>query len=210
MTDTANSSGSGPGPKPQLAAMDRSFTNLWPINTASVNITVRRCDLCLTLVKWEKNREAGSSYFSQVRPAQNQSFSRRSCLYRWDREPCLQVAISKRFRKPGAACGAICIGLLFTECIFGVMWYSEHVPEWGPTLYSSNAWRKKKRKPEIYKDQDKGSSQRQVSRPGQLNTESDPSTHAHPWESEIEEGRMERGRQVYHKGSFEIYSLEAG
>lgn len=138
--DTANSSGSGPGPKPQLAAMDRSFTNLWPINTASVNITVRDCDLCLTLVKWGKNWEARSSYYLQVRPAQNQSFCRGRCLYHWDREPCLQIAISKSFKQPRAVCGAICIGFFFTECIFGVMWYSEHVPQWGPTLYSSSAW----------------------------------------------------------------------
>lgn len=41
----------------------RSFTHLWPINTASVNITVRPCDLCLTLVNWGNNREAGSSYY---------------------------------------------------------------------------------------------------------------------------------------------------
>lgn len=90
------------------------------------------------------------------------------------------------------------------------MWYSEHVPKWEPTLYSSSAWsssREKKRKLKIYKDPDKDSSQCQVSRPGQLNAESDPSTHAHPWESEIEEGRMEREEAGLSQGLFlKIYS----
>lgn len=75
------------------------------------------------------------------------------------------------------------------------------VPEREPTLYSSSAWsgsREKKRELRLYRVPDKESSQCQVSRPGQLNTESDPSTHAHPWEREreIEGGRMERGEAV--------------
>lgn len=41
----------------------QSFTHLWPINTASANITVSQCDLCLTLVNWGNNREAESSYY---------------------------------------------------------------------------------------------------------------------------------------------------
>lgn len=69
----------------------------------------------------------------------------------------------------------------------------------------------KKRELELYRDPDKDSSHCQVSRPGQLNTESDPSTHAHPWEREIEEGRMEKGggRAVTRALSQGSLSLEA-
>lgn len=70
------------------------------------------------------------------------------------------------------------------------------------------AERKNERARFFYRDPDKDSSQCQVSRPGQLNTESDPSTHAHPWEREIEEGRMERGEAGLSQGLFlKVYSL---
>lgn len=63
------------------------------------------------------------------------------------------------------------------------------------TVAAPGAAAERKREFELYRDPDKDRSHCQVSRPGQLNTESDPSTHAHPWEREIEEGRMEgRGR----------------
>lgn len=64
------------------------------------------------------------------------------------------------------------------------------------------AVRRKRRELELYRGPDKDSSHCQVSRTGQLNTESDPSTRAHPWEREIEEGRMGRREAGRSQGLF--------
>lgn len=63
----------------------------------------------------------------------------------------------------------------------------------------------RERELECYRSLDKDCSHRQVSRPGQLNTEADPSTCAHPWDRDLE--RQDGNRRGCQRVLFKVSSL---
>lgn len=63
----------------------------------------------------------------------------------------------------------------------------------------------RKRGLECYRSLDKDCSHCQVSRPGQLNTEGDPSTYAHPWDRDLE--RRDGNRRGCQRVRFKVSSL---
>lgn len=63
----------------------------------------------------------------------------------------------------------------------------------------------RERELECYRSLDKDCSHCQVSRPGQLNTEADPSTCAHPWDRDLE--RQDGNRRGCQRVLFKVSSL---
>lgn len=152
----------------------------------AADITVSRCNLCLALADWGVGRRANSLAeefrFLASRRRRNKSTCA-SDSHRRERRP--HVAASKRaFFAPSCSCADF---FGSREVYLGCDAISGSIPRGeGPALYSSGApggGKKQEGKKGFFEQRrDKGGSQGQVSRPGQLNTECDPSTRAHPWE----------------------------
>lgn len=100
---------------------------------------------------------------------------------------------------PRRAWGYLC-GILLMESIFGCDLIFTSA---SPTVAMPGVQRE--RKPECYKSLDKDCSHCQVSRPGQLNTEADPSTCAHPWDRALE--RQDGNRRGCQRVLFKVSSL---
>lgn len=81
--------------------------------------------------------------------------------------------------------GAIYVGFCSQKIYLDVIRYSEHSLCETQSYTVAGLGAERKREIECYRDPDKDRSHCQVSRPRQLNTESDPSTHEHPWETKI-------------------------
>lgn len=147
-----------------------SFTHPWPISTAWMNITVCSWDLCLTLVnRREKLRHGVFISYKAF------SFKYQEWKY------CSWVTASKKVLK-NAEQG---MGLFMWDFAHGKyiwMWPDIHFSQ----HYSVAMRGERERQLECYRSLDKDCSHCQVSRPGQLNTEADPSTCAHPWDRALE------------------------
>lgn len=106
------------------------------------------------------------------------------------------------FKECGAKHGAIYVGFCSWKVYLEVIWYSLH------SLCESQPYkewsREREREPECYRSPDKDCSHCQVSRPGQLNTEGDPSTYAHPWDRDLE--RQDGNRRGSQRGLFKVSS----
>lgn len=88
-----------------------SFTHLWPINTAWVNMTVCSWNLCLTLVSWREKLRHGV-YISSW------TFSSK-CVFAKTENTVHGSPLQRRFwRMPSRAWGYLC-GILLMESIFG-------------------------------------------------------------------------------------------
>lgn len=108
----------------------RSFTHLWPINTASVNITVRHCDLCLTLVTRGITERQGVHITNKLKQRKIHLLGWWSCLCRWDRECRLQDAVSKRVFRNAEQC----VGL-FVQDFFAHRKYI-----WSDVIFKACPW----------------------------------------------------------------------
>lgn len=100
-----------------------SFTHLWPINTAWVNITVCCYNLCLTLVNWRKN----SRDMEYV-------FLTRLVFFPKTENTVHQLPLQSRFwRMWSKAWGYLC-GILLMESIFGCDLIFTTFPLWESAL----------------------------------------------------------------------------
>lgn len=171
-----------------------SFTHLWPINTAWVNITVCSWNLCLTLVNWRENAQTRSIYFFQ-------DFFSFKCFFAMTENTVHRSPLHRRFWRNAEEA----VGLFMWDFAHGkYIWMWPYI-HFGKPYTVAMPGVQRERKAECYKSLDKDCSHCQVSRPGQLNTEADPSTCAHPWDRALE--RQDGNRRGCQRVLFKVSSL---